>query len=146
MSKNSLAFAVKAGLAGAAAVAAVLAVSVPASAGEAGVGATVTPSTGLADGATVSVAVSGFGAGQNVFVTECAGAAATLVCNVDGISQLTTDAAGAGSTTTKVAKSFQGKDQSGKPVTVDCTTVAGGCLIGASNEAQERATAAISFA
>jgi hypothetical protein len=147
LSKNKLALVAKAGLASAAVVVAVLGAALPASA-ESAVGVTVTPSTGLADGQTVTVAATGFGANEAVFVTECAGdpAAGTLVCDVAGITQFTTDATGAGSTTTTAKETFQGQDQSGNAVTVDCTTVAGGCLIGASNEAQERATAAISFA
>lgn len=147
LSKNRLALVTKAGLAGAAVVVAVLGAALPASA-EAAPGVTVTPSTGLTDGQSVTVAASGFGASQTVYATECAGdpAAGTLVCDVAGITPFTTDATGAGSTTATAKKTFQGQDQAGNAVTVDCTTVAGGCLIGVSNEAQDRATAAISFA
>lgn len=67
------------------------------------------------------------------------------MCDVVGIKQLTTDTAGAGSTTTTVQKTFQGQDQAGNPVTVDCATVAGGCFIGATDVALTHATAAISF-
>jgi hypothetical protein len=148
LSKNRLALVTKAGLAGAAVVAAVLGAALPASAAESAAGVTVTPSTGLSDGQAVTVAASGFGADETVYVTECAGdpAAGTLVCDVAGITQFTTDATGAGSTTTAAKKTFDGLDQTGNPVTVDCGTVDGGCLIGVSNEAQDRATAAISFA
>lgn len=148
ISKKRVALISKAGLTGAAAVAAMLAVSVPASAGASAAGVTVTPSTGLSDGASVTVDVTGFGAAEAVSVTECAGdpAAGTLVCDVAGIKQFTTDAAGAGSTTFTVKKTFQGLDQSGAAVDVNCATIAGGCFIGASNEAQDRDTAGISFA
>ncbi|MFC4607892.1 enediyne antibiotic chromoprotein [Streptomyces maoxianensis] len=137
----------KAGLTGAAVFTAVLALSAPASAAPAAAGVAVTPSTGLSDGARVAVDVTDFGAGEAVSVSECAGTpgTASLVCDVAGIKQVTTDAAGAGSTTTTVKKTFQGQDQSGNPVTVDCATVAGGCFIGASDQAQAYATAAISF-
>ncbi|MFD8128264.1 enediyne antibiotic chromoprotein [Streptomyces mirabilis] len=148
ISKKRIALISKAGLTGAAAVAAMLAVSVPATAAATAVGVTVTPSTGLSDGASVTVNVTGFGAAEAVSATECAGdpAAGTLVCDVAGIKQLTTDATGAGSTAFTVKKTFQGQDQSGATVDVNCATIAGGCFIGASNEAQNRDTAAISFA
>ncbi|MFE2484178.1 enediyne antibiotic chromoprotein [Streptomyces mirabilis] len=148
ISKKRIALISKAGLTGAAAVAAMLAVSVPATAAATAVGVTVTPSTGLSDGASVTVNVTGFGAAEAVSATECAGdpAAGTLVCDVAGIKQLTTDATGAGSTAFTVKKTFQGQDQSGATVDVNCVSIAGGCFIGASNEAQNRDTAAISFA
>jgi hypothetical protein len=137
----------KAALTGAAVCAAVLAVSVPASAAPSAPGVAVTPSTGLADGATVTVDVTGFGAGEPVSVSECAGTPGTdsLVCDVAAIKQVTTDSAGAGSTTTTVHKTFEGQDQSGNPVAVDCATVPGGCFIGATDQAQTYTTAAISF-
>ncbi|MFE9774089.1 enediyne antibiotic chromoprotein [Streptomyces sp. NPDC005931] len=137
----------KAALTAASVCAAVLAVAVPASAAPTAAGVAVSPSSGLSDGATVTVDVTGFGAGEAVSVSECAGTPGTdtLVCDVAGIRQLTTDSAGAGSATITVKKTFQGQDQSGNPVTVDCATVAGGCFIGATDEARTHATAAISF-
>ncbi|WP_432074157.1 enediyne antibiotic chromoprotein [Streptomyces wuyuanensis] len=137
----------KAVVTGASVLAGVLAVSVPASAAPSAAAVSVTPSSGLSDGAAVTVDASGFGADETLSVSECAGTPGTdtLVCDVAGIRQLTTDAAGAGSTTITVQKLFQGQDQAGNPVTVDCATVAGGCFIGATNQAQSYATAAISF-
>ncbi|MGW0205991.1 enediyne antibiotic chromoprotein [Streptomyces sp. NPDC003233] len=136
----------KAALTAASVIAAVLTVSVPASAAPSAAVA-VTPSSGLSDGATVTVEVTGFGADEGVSVSECAGTPGTdtLVCDVAGIKQLTTDTAGAGSTTTTVNKTFQGRNQSGTPVAVDCATVAGGCFVGATDQARSYATAAISF-
>lgn len=147
LAANRTALVSRAALTASAVCAAVLAVAVPASAAPTAPGVTVTPSSGLSDCATVTVAVTGFGAGEEVSVSECAGTPGTdtLVCDVAGIKQLTTDTAGAGSATTTVRKTFQGQDQSGNPVTVDCATVAGGCFIGATDQAQNHATAAISF-
>ena len=49
-----------------------LALAVAPAASAAAAGMTVTPSTGLTNGASVSVSVTGFGANETVFIGQCA--------------------------------------------------------------------------
>lgn len=108
---------------------------------------TVTPSTGLVDGQSVDVAVTGFGAAEELFVAQCAQPEpGVFLCDMVNVQSLTTDADGAGSVATTVHATFEGFDQTGSPVaTVDCATVAGGCLLGAMNHTGSSAFAPISF-
>ncbi|SEC60645.1 Neocarzinostatin family protein [Amycolatopsis tolypomycina] len=100
----------------------------------------VSPSSGLADGATVSVAATGFTAGAAVTVWECAGGATGPVCDT-GSQAATTGADGTVSTSFVVHRVLT--TASGP---VDCTTVANGCFVGVADESySEVADAVISF-
>lgn len=97
-----------------AAVAATVLLATPASAATA---ISVTPSSGLSDGQTVSITGSGYTPGAAVNVGECASA---TVCSND-VKYLTADANGAVSVTLDVKKAFTAKDWStGQDVNVDC--------------------------
>ncbi len=70
--------------------------------------ATAEPTTGLANGATVTVKVSGFTAGKTLGINECAQAGSAEVgaadCALDAIKTLTVAADGTGEGTTTVTK------------------------------------------
>ncbi len=70
--------------------------------------ATATPTTNLADGATVSVTVSGFTAGKTVGINECAQAGTSEVgaadCHLSGIQIITVGSDGTGKGETTVSK------------------------------------------
>lgn len=101
---------------------------------------TVSPATGLADGASVSVSAAGYSANETVTIWECAGGTTGPVCDT-GSQTTTTDATGAVSTSFVVHEVLT--TASGP---VDCTTVANGCFVGAANESySEVASAEISF-
>jgi hypothetical protein len=109
--------------------------------------ASVSPSTGLSDGDTVTVSAAGFATNDDLYFSQCAGDAAggTLVCDVSGIGTIRTDDSGVGSATGIVHLTFSGTDSTGNSVTVDCATVQGGCYIGVSSPTAGPATAPISF-
>ena len=102
---------------------------------EAAPGVSVTPSSGLSNGDTVSVSLTGFTPNAAVFTCECAVVAADQVaCPAGGWVQLTTDASGAASTPLTVVSSFEGFLLDGTSVgTVDCHTVQ--CVVGTSESA-----------
>ncbi|GLZ29216.1 hypothetical protein Lesp02_14060 [Lentzea sp. NBRC 105346] len=114
-------------------VAVALALAFPQSAFAAGPGISVTPSTGLVDGAEVTATVSGFTAGGTVQVSECAiPSNGVIVCDRSQVKTITADASGGGSTTLVAHKAFDGYTLDGAHWgAVDCVTVAGGCVIGA---------------
>ncbi|ALG08589.1 enediyne antibiotic chromoprotein [Kibdelosporangium phytohabitans] len=95
---------------------------------------TATPSTGLADGQTVSAAVAGFAAGEEVIVAQCAQPGGVIVCDWANTSRFNVDDSGSGSGALVVHAAYQGTTQTGEPYgTVDCATVEGGCKVGAIN-------------
>lgn len=109
---------------------------------------TISPATGLSDGAAVTATVSGFGAGERLVVLECAQPQPGLnVCNIAEPAQITTDAGGNGSTAVTARRTFTGFKLDGTVWgTVDCKTAVGGCGFAASNANQSsHAQAAISF-
>ncbi|HEV2780559.1 MAG TPA: enediyne antibiotic chromoprotein [Actinophytocola sp.] len=107
---------------------------------------TATPSTGLTEGAVITVAVSGFGAGEAVYAGQCAEPSAGVkVCSQD-VLPLTTDASGSGSGPLTAHRTFTAITWDGRPWgTVDCASVAGGCHISAGSSATRNAVTPISF-
>lgn len=102
---------------------------------------TVTPATDLADGADITVSVSGFGAGEQVYASQCAETASGTVCNVPDALALIPDASGNASGQTWARKTFTGtKPTGGETVSVDCASVPNGCFFVASTQTGEGAT------
>ncbi|MFH9611366.1 enediyne antibiotic chromoprotein [Streptomyces sp. NPDC017448] len=97
--------------------------------------ATVTPSTGLSDGAVVKVDGAGLDAGTAYDVGQCAWVGTgVLACNPADFTSVTANAAGSASTTLTVRRSFEGYLFDGtRWGTVDCTTEE--CQVGLSNAA-----------
>ncbi|MFD0900360.1 enediyne antibiotic chromoprotein [Actinomadura sediminis] len=95
--------------------------------------ATVTPSTGLTDGATVQIAASGFGANETLTAGQCATVDGKAACNVNNRTELTTDGSGGASAAMVVNRSFEAvfADDGTFAGTVDCGTAA--CYIGVGN-------------
>lgn len=85
----------------------------------------VTPATELVDGQTVQVAVTGLWPQSPAFAGQCAFPGDVVVCDPNGMVEFATDAAGNGSTTFAVRKTFLGySDSTGEPWgDVDCTAV-----------------------
>lgn len=112
---------------------------------EAAAGVTVTPSSGLSNGDTVSVSLTGFGPNTAVFAGECAYISPDQVaCPAGDPVQLTTDADGAASTPLTVQASFEGFLLDGTAVgTVDCHIAQ--CVIGTSDAAGNGAQQTITF-
>jgi hypothetical protein len=110
---------------------------------------TVTPATGLVDGQTVEVAVSGYQAGETVSVAECAALESGVVgCAYPDAQSVVADSEGNATASLVVRTSFEAYNiETGEPAgIVDCLTVPGGCGIGAANdEFSTIASAVISF-
>ncbi|CAM3406456.1 enediyne antibiotic chromoprotein [Kibdelosporangium persicum] len=109
---------------------------------------TVSPSTGLSDGDTVSATVAGFAASETVVTVECAQPqAGTTVCDLPGLQQAVTDSNGSASTQLTARRTFTGYTADGLEWgLVDCTSVPGGCGVYAANVALTTgAQASISF-
>ncbi|GAA3262628.1 enediyne antibiotic chromoprotein [Nonomuraea helvata] len=116
----------------------------PAAFAAAAPGVSVTPSTGLSDGGTVTVAITGAGANEQYLVSQCATVNDKLACNVEAGKTVTTDASGSSSASLTVRKSFQGVTPEGTPVgTVDCATTT--CSVGAGNQTVYLGSQQISF-
>ena len=109
--------------------------------------ATATPSTGLADGATVSVTATGFAAGADIAVDECAAVNDTTIACAADMVPVSADASGNVAAKITVNSNFQGYNPDGTPsAAIDCKTIPGGCFIGVSDSAQTAmAKADISF-
>lgn len=123
--------------AAAATAAAALLAATPASAAAA---MSVTPSSGLSDGQTVTVTGSGYTAGASVHVGECS---TPDVCSNDTITT-TAGADGTFSVSFTVEKVFQAEDWStGTTVTVDCAAVQ--CSVAAWEEGAGTISEPISF-
>ncbi|MET7619086.1 enediyne antibiotic chromoprotein [Streptomyces sp. NPDC005408] len=120
-----------------AAVAASLLIAGPASADPA---LSVTPSTGLSDGQSVTVTGSGFTAGTDVSITECS---SPTLCSATTVTA-TVGADGTFSAPYAVSKTFEGHDwSSGTTVTVDCAATQ--CLVSAWEQGAGTRTQTISF-
>jgi ferredoxin len=105
----------------------------------------VTPSTGLADGAVVTVSVTGAGANEAYGIAQCADVSGVMACNAATATGFTSDAGGAATFPLTVNAVFEGSTPDGSPAgTVDCTTVA--CYVGGGNETLGLGTVPISFA
>ncbi|MFD1147843.1 enediyne antibiotic chromoprotein [Saccharothrix hoggarensis] len=96
---------------------------------------TVTPSSGLADGATVQVSATGLQAGTTYDVGECAWVeAGVLACAPETFTRATANSAGSLDSPLTVRKTFTGVLFDGTTWgTVDCTTVQ--CSVGVSDAA-----------
>jgi hypothetical protein len=105
----------------------------------------VTPSAGLADGAVVSVSVTGAGANENYGVAQCADVSpGVLACNAATATGVTTDANGAAEFPLTVNKTFEGFTPEGAPAgTIDCAAVS--CYVGGGNATLGLGTVSISF-
>jgi hypothetical protein len=113
-----------------------LAVAGQGAAGAATPGLTVTPATGLTTGDTVSVAVTGFAAGEPVAISECAEVTSddAVACNGPEGVAATADANGTVTVSLVVRNAFQGYTQDGQLYgPVDCATAFKGCVVGAVN-------------
>ncbi|ONI83203.1 hypothetical protein ALI144C_17050 [Actinosynnema sp. ALI-1.44] len=101
-----------------------------------GPGVTINPATGLSDGQTVTVAVTGFNAATNIAALQCANldGADDVVCASDS-AKVQTDGNGAASIPLTVHTTFAAFDQKGNPRgTADCKTAKGGCAIAVVSE------------
>ena len=107
---------------------------------------TVTPSTGLGDGAKVQVAASGFPANGQLTAGQCAEVQGKVACNGGNQQKFSTDADGSGSAAMTVNLSFEGSytDGSGSAGTVNCADVA--CFIGVGDSSGQGVNAPITFA
>ncbi|MEU9891652.1 enediyne antibiotic chromoprotein [Sphaerisporangium sp. NPDC051017] len=104
----------------------------------------VTPSTGLSDGSTVTVAISGAGASEQFGVVQCATVNDQLACNQATAKTVTADASGSISSPFTVRKSFQGVTPEGAAVgAVNCATTA--CYVSAGNQTVFVGSKQISF-
>jgi hypothetical protein len=108
---------------------------------------TVSPSEDLVDGQEVAVSATGFNAGEDLFVAECAVLNEQLACNVSEAVPVTTDETGGAAAKVVVRRTFAAVSPDGTPVgDVDCTTVPVGCAIIAGVDPSRFAHARISFA
>jgi hypothetical protein len=115
-----------------------------ASASAAAAGMTVTPSTGLTNGASVSVSVTGFGSGETVFIGQCAYVGGEPACPTGTTPSVTANGSGAATTTLTVKKTFEGFRLDGSSVgVIDCATA--DCFIGAGANSGAQASVSIKF-
>ncbi|MEU7800536.1 enediyne antibiotic chromoprotein [Micromonospora arborensis] len=94
---------------------------------------TATPATGLTDGQLVSVTTSDYPANSGVIAAQCAlPEPGVQVCDWANAAFFGTDDSGEGTSSLVVRVTFDGNTPDGQPYgSIDCSTVAGGCLIGA---------------
>jgi hypothetical protein len=105
-------------LAGLAASAAVLAVAAPAFAGT----GTITPTTGLANGDTVTVTWTGFAAGASVFISQCGVSVTNSIFTPSLYCDGGTQVLGTGASGTATISVFTGIDPDGLPFACGTTT------------------------
>ncbi|MEW2064926.1 MULTISPECIES: enediyne antibiotic chromoprotein [unclassified Streptomyces] len=104
----------------------------------------VSPATGLSDGQSVSVSVSGAAAGETYYIAQCAPVGGQDACDPATATSFTTDASGAASFSFVVHKSYTGSTPGGTPVgSVDCATDA--CNLGAGNSGLDLGHVALTF-
>ncbi|MFD3658519.1 enediyne antibiotic chromoprotein [Streptomyces sp. NPDC058620] len=104
----------------------------------------VSPASGLSDGQSVSVSISGAAAGETYYIAQCAQVGGQDACNAATATSFTTDASGAASFTFVVRKSYAGSTPEGTPVgAVDCAAAA--CNLGAGNTGLDLGHVALSF-
>ncbi|GIH99278.1 enediyne antibiotic chromoprotein [Planobispora takensis] len=107
-------------------------------------GFSVSPATGLTDGATATVTVTGAAAGTEFSIVQCATVNDQLACNGDTVKTVTTDAAGSADTAFVVRKTFQGATPTGASVgTVDCAATT--CFVSVGNETAFLGSQALTF-
>ncbi|GGJ98817.1 hypothetical protein GCM10010123_30940 [Pilimelia anulata] len=79
------------------------------------------PGNPVQDGSTVTVRTSDFPADSELDVFQCNGAAApNVVCSTAAPLTLVSNQAGAASGTTTLSRKFDGTDDQGEPVAIDC--------------------------
>lgn len=104
----------------------------------------VTPSSGLADGATVQLTGSGLTAGETYFVGECSAVAANdYACDNATNFEAVADASGAISVPVTVHTAFTGTTGSGATHAIDCTVDT--CVVAAYSATFEGGAVPISF-
>jgi len=108
---------------------------------------TVTPSTALVDGQTITATATGFAANDQLYFSQCGNLNGQLLCASDGISVAQTDENGRGETSVTVRLGFVGADVTGAPVgTVDCSAPDAACEVAVvSSDFARNAMAPISF-
>jgi len=88
----------------------------------------VTPTSGLADGATVQVSGSGLAANSTFWIGECGQVGAECLGDAGRVLQVTSDGSGSFSTPLTVVKQFNGHKLDGSTVAIDCNSVQ--CSVG----------------
>ncbi|MEU9831726.1 enediyne antibiotic chromoprotein [Streptosporangium sp. NPDC048047] len=105
-------------------------VSQPAAFAAAAPAFSVTPATGLSDGASVTASATGAAAGEQITILQCATVKDQLACNPATVKTVAADAAGSASTSFVVNKGFQAVTPDGTAVgSVDCAVTA--CYVSA---------------
>lgn len=105
---------------------------------------TVKPSTGLVNGSTVHVAVTGFPASKALTAGQCAMVKAKIACNPGNEKKFKSTASGSGSTTMVVKLSFTGTFTGGGSAgTINCATKS--CFIGVGAGGKTGTSVPISF-
>ncbi|WP_181009567.1 enediyne antibiotic chromoprotein [Streptomyces sp. SM11] len=104
----------------------------------------VSPASGLSDGQSVSVSISGASAGETYYIAQCAPVGGQDACNAATATSFTTDASGAAAFTFVVKKTYTGSTPEGTPVgAVDCAAAA--CNLGAGNSGLDLGHVALDF-
>ncbi|WP_043617738.1 enediyne antibiotic chromoprotein [Nonomuraea candida] len=104
----------------------------------------VTPASGLSDGSSVTVAISGAAAGEEFSVVQCAEVGGVLACNAATAKTIAANAGGSVSAPFTVHKSFQASTPEGAAVgTVNCATTP--CYVSAGNASVFLGSKQISF-
>lgn len=106
----------------------------------------VSPSTGLTDGAVIAVTATGLQVGTTYTIGQCGVVGDVFSCNEAGLVTVSPAADGSAAASMTVARSFPGTvGPDGEPgPAVDCTVVE--CGIGMFNEVGDAAGTSISFA
>lgn len=104
----------------------------------------VTPSSGLSDGASVAVSGTGLTAGTTYHVGECAVVGPqSMACNSVADTDVVADASGAASTPLTVRKAFTGTAHDGSTHAIDCGTQT--CVVAFYSDTFEGGQVALSF-
>ncbi|MEU4579638.1 enediyne antibiotic chromoprotein [Nonomuraea sp. ATR24] len=104
----------------------------------------VSPASGVSDGATATVTVTGALPNAVFGIATCANTASGAACDGGTATSFTTDASGSATIPLKLNRQFDGVGYDGTPVgPVDCA--AASCFVGAGNNEQVLGEVAISF-
>ncbi|MEV6912249.1 enediyne antibiotic chromoprotein [Amycolatopsis sp. NPDC051071] len=88
----------------------------------------VTPTSGLTNGATVQVSGSGLAPNSTFWIGECGQVGADCLGDAGRVLQVTSNSSGSISTPLTVVKQFNGHKADGSTVAIDCNTVQ--CAVG----------------